>query len=1504
MASNPERPGVIVVLFRAVLFIVAAFLAFQLISIYLSWRQQLVLGAVTVLTGIVVNRTSASRLVTITMMLISMLATLRYGWWRVHLLIDYFTDESINRLSLDTVFLLLLISAEAYTVVIMLLGYMQTAWPLQRAPIAMPPDVSKWPDVDVLIPTYNEPLSLVCYTALAALNIDYPPEKLHVYILDDGTREDYLEFSRQAGVGYITRTEHEHAKAGNINHALTTVHSPYVAIFDCDHLPTRSFLQMTMGWMLADQKLAMLQTPHHFYSPDPFERNLLQYKTIPNEGELFYGIVQDGNDFWNSTFFCGSCALLRRSALDEVGGIAVETVTEDAHTSLRMQKKGYNTAYINMPQAAGLATETLSAHVGQRVRWARGMIQILRTENPLFARGLKLYQRLCYFNAMAHFLYAVPRLIFLGAPLVYLLLGRTIIPGYWLAILVYAMPHLILASMTNSRVQGRHRHSFWNEIYETVLAPYILVPTFLAMVNPKLGKFNVTGKGSTLSKNQFDSKIAAPTTWILFLNFVGLIAVPYRLSTTTPDHHGAIFMNMAWVLFNMMILGVAAAVAFEQKQRRSSVRIEVQIPVRVDLPDGRKIVGTSVDMSVGGSSVSLSEQVSLAVGDKFKMAFPEQTGEAEIDAKVVGIHGKEYRIQFSLPTISAQETLTRALYSRADAWISPLALKEVDRPLVSLWRVFRLSLYGIRQVLGNLLPERGASSASKAAGLVLVVALGGWATANASAQSVQRAALPRVTSAAQKSAHTTTVRGTAVSGAQDAVSTALQTLTMKDMGVRDGIEMRGSHSYYSTRFTLSHAQVPRQATFRLVYTTDPKMELRTSSLRVILNGFTISNFSPSADQVPAQGISTVDITIPGDVLVRNNLLTFEFTGSGVLQSEEKAKTQVYLRISNISTLEVRGDRLPWGNDLSQLPLPVFDGELQATTTVPLVFFAQPTPKTLEAAGIVASWLGLHSSAKPVHFVVSYGQIPVGNAIVLANRAGQLLAAMQIPEGRPLIALRSNPGDAAGSVLVLAGQDDDQLLNAARSLALMGQSAGANTSSAAGLAGDTAFVSDVALPQMRARDDAPRWLAATRTSPIVSCQTQDAYVSDGSTPVILYLHVPPDLYYGEVQTVTMHLHYRYNAAPIAVGSALRVLVNGMLVNEIPLLPGSGYADGQRAILVPVASLRPFGNTVQFNYDFIRDKRKQAEGSEAGALEGRVLCNSSLDLHGLPLWATMPNLELFANAGFPFTRMADLSETTVVLPSSPSREEAALYLNLMAHFGAQTGYPALRVTVAGPETVINKGRDYLILGTVENQPAFSALAPSLPVSFDASGLHVRQEQSSLGNGFLGFSGLSGSPAISTLQRKWQEIVGTPEARELPANPSGMPEALIEEIESPSSPDRSIVLIELRQNSSAEVFTNEFLDRSQSGDIAGSASVLANGNFQSYAMGGAAYHVGNVTWYAILRIWLTQHFLLLLLTVTVFMFVVAGWIYGWMSWHARKRLTVAGTEDKERIGAEDKE
>lgn len=155
---------------------------------------------------------------------------------------------------------------------------------------------------------------------------------------------------------------------------------------------------------------------------------------------------------WDATFFCGSCAVIRRKPLDEIGGIAVETVTEDAHTSLRLHRRGYTSAYMRIPQAAGLATESLSAHIGQRIRWARGMVQIFRLDNPLTGKGLKFAQRLCYVNAMFHFLSGIPRLIFLTAPLAFLLFHAYIIYAPALMIALFVLPHMIHASLTNSKI--------------------------------------------------------------------------------------------------------------------------------------------------------------------------------------------------------------------------------------------------------------------------------------------------------------------------------------------------------------------------------------------------------------------------------------------------------------------------------------------------------------------------------------------------------------------------------------------------------------------------------------------------------------------------------------------------------------------------------------------------------------------------------------------------------------------------------------------------------------------------------------------------------------------------------------------------------------------------------------------------------------------------------------------------------------------------------------------
>jgi cellulose synthase (UDP-forming) len=670
---------------------VALVAATLVVIIPLGLREQLVFGVTVFLIAMLLNLYRKSPLVTMMLVVISLTISTRYIYWR--------TSSTMGLEStLEIVLGSILLSAEVYAYVVMWFGYWQTMWPLRRRPIAMPRDPSAWPTVDVLVPTYNEPLDVVRATLLAAKAIDWPSDRLNVVCLDDGRRDEFKAFCETAGIGYITRPDNKDAKAGNINHALQQLKGEFVAIFDCDHLPTRSFLQFTMGWMLRDPRMALVQTPHHFHSPDPFEKNFKIFRRIPNEEDLFYGLVQPGNDLWNATFFCGSCAVLRRTALDEVGGIATGTVTEDAHTALKMHRKGWNSSFIDVPMASGLATESLSAHVGQRIRWARGMIQVLRTDNPLFGRGLKLAQRMFYSSAMIHFLNGLPRLIFMLSPLAFLIFSVNLFNRPAALVLTYALPHLFHAILTTSRIQRKYRHSFWAEVYETVLATYILVPTTLALINPKLGKFNVTAKGGLVKNDYFDAKIARPYIVLLILNLIAIGVGAWRmhLGRTPAD---ALGINIGWAVYNVIMLSAAIAVAYEARQRRKVTRIDVEVPVALRLPSGHTIRAKTVDLSRGGALVQASHDLGVKMADPVHVSFFLGDTEASIPATVRFQKGNRVHVEFGALTLEQESAIVRTLYSRADAWVDWSDGATVDRPIRSWLEIIYYGLASLPRIM-------------------------------------------------------------------------------------------------------------------------------------------------------------------------------------------------------------------------------------------------------------------------------------------------------------------------------------------------------------------------------------------------------------------------------------------------------------------------------------------------------------------------------------------------------------------------------------------------------------------------------------------------------------------------------------------------------------------------------------------------------------------------------------------------------------------------------------
>jgi len=662
--------------------------------------------------------------------LLALLISSRYVLWR--------TTHTLNFVNPTSALLGVgLYLAEIYAWIVLVLGIVQNGRPLDRPVVEIRGAPESWPTVDLLIPTYNESLDIVRTTVLAAMDLDYPADRFRVTILDDGKREEFRAFAEEVGCGYLVRDDNLHAKAGNLNAAIPRTDGELVAILDCDHVPTRAFLQLTVGWFQRDPRLALVQTPHHMYSPDPIQRNVARVERMSGEGDMFYGPVQMGNDLWNATFFCGSCAIIRREALAEVGGFRGETVTEDAHTALTLQRAGWNTAYLNARLSAGLATERLVLHIGQRVRWARGMTQILLLDCPLFGRGLTWQQRFCYMAALLHYQFPLPRIVFLTSPLAFLFFDQTVIVATPATIFAYAAPHLFCATMLASRVQGRSRRPFWNEIYETILAFHLLSPSVLTWFRPRKGKFNVTDKGSLLDQTFFDWRLMRPQVVCIALVVVG-IALGVRRFWMTGGEQDSLLLNLGWATFNLVILLAAVAAARESRQVRHNIRFEQKTPASAWLATGHCIAAHTTDLSLGGALLELPGETEEAVRSLTHVLFDVGDATVVLPVEVMRAWPGRATVRFDKPDLLSQRYLVRLVMGRADAWQEASQVRAVG-VVRSAWDILRIDLSSLRALFATPLARSRHVLFGLGAGLamLLLVALPFAAQAQAQAQTLR-----------------------------------------------------------------------------------------------------------------------------------------------------------------------------------------------------------------------------------------------------------------------------------------------------------------------------------------------------------------------------------------------------------------------------------------------------------------------------------------------------------------------------------------------------------------------------------------------------------------------------------------------------------------------------------------------------------------------------------------------------------------------------------------------
>ena len=541
---------------------------------------------------------------------------------------------------------------------------------------AMPKE--QLPTVDVLIPTYNEPLEVLEKTITGALCLDYPNAK--VWVLDDGRREWLKDFCEQKGVGYLNRPDNAHAKAGNINHALTKTDGEFVAIFDADFVPQRNFLMRTIGFF-ADPKIGIVQVPHAFYNPDPLQANLALRKSLPDEQRFFFDVIMPCRDAWDAAFCCGSNSVTRRTALNEAGGgLPTDSITEDMLLSMELLRKGYITRYLGEHLAYGLAPESVEAFFVQRERWARGAIQILFLSKGPFGPGLNLMQRLLFLPS--HWLsLGLRTFIALAAPLMFLWAGISPVVDVTASDVVHYYLPMILVTAGGMWVFAPRQHLPLVSLVQGTLLSFRVLPVVLAtLIKPFGHPFKVTPKGGASQQSDYSRGIFWMAAGLMAATFAGLLvnlAPEWRIV----DDVDVLPVVAFWSAINMVVLFLVCMVALQAPMRRGEERLDIREPTWIVSPAGMIGEFESLDLSLSGAGIAAGADSPLRLqsGDAVRV-FIKEVG--FVAGTIVRRSQQSVAVHFDLPPSLERDLLIRKLFTagldttevEASAWSSTRAL--------------------------------------------------------------------------------------------------------------------------------------------------------------------------------------------------------------------------------------------------------------------------------------------------------------------------------------------------------------------------------------------------------------------------------------------------------------------------------------------------------------------------------------------------------------------------------------------------------------------------------------------------------------------------------------------------------------------------------------------------------------------------------------------------------------------------------------------------------------
>jgi len=552
------------------------------------------------------------------------------------------------------------------------------------------------PTVDVMIPTYDEPLFILRRTIIGCQALNYSCKR--VYLLDDTRRPEVKALAAELGCDYISRADNSYAKAGNLNNAIAQTTGELIVVFDADFVPTTNFLTRTVGFF-QDAQLALVQTPQSFYNPDPIARNLGLENILTPEEEVFYRQIQPIRDGAGSVICAGTSFVMRRSALAAAGGFVTDSLSEDYFTGIRIAAQGYRLIYLDEKLSAGLAAENIAAHAIQRLRWARGTLQAFFIKaNPLTIPGLNPLQRLAHLEGLLHWFTSISRVGFLLVPLAYSFFGVIPIRASTAEILYFFLPYYLVQLSVFSWLNHRSRSALLSDIYSLVLCFPLAVTVIRVMLNPFSRGFKVTPKGTASDRFTYNWSLALPLLILfiasaisLWINF-GNCMIQGGWTEGYDTSSKGLGLGWIWSIYNLVMIGTALLILLDVPRPSPYEWFDLRRTVRVNVGDAT-FWGITTMISEIGVEVALTQP-----------GFPDLTTESlsltlEILEHHLSIAGQvirtdsshefpTVRIMFQQLTLEQQRLLVGMLFCRPGQW----KRRHTPGEFQSIWILFRVLL--------------------------------------------------------------------------------------------------------------------------------------------------------------------------------------------------------------------------------------------------------------------------------------------------------------------------------------------------------------------------------------------------------------------------------------------------------------------------------------------------------------------------------------------------------------------------------------------------------------------------------------------------------------------------------------------------------------------------------------------------------------------------------------------------------------------------------------------